>query len=290
MASLAQGGKGVRPEDKSTSNSESTEKEEEEAKKSSSGSTVTPNQSGIESDNENQATQPPGKIVAHTPSTVTKGGDADEKSFLGSKLDEIADEIENPYLNEVQEEEKGDAIAAQNLFEDFDNTPRRSARVVQQKSHKKPAPEENTTQQAAKLDLQTRDTTKNLPEEALVAASAAPKKKAAVQQKPNAAAKAAPMADEATPAPAQLVQQMSPKSQRQNLKNRQQSGPFDRETFPKTCQKNQWRQRMQQQQKQLKQMKPQIEHMLQDGQHLIQLIMLNSPRVLLITPSYKLAL
>ena len=95
--------------------------------------------------------------------------------------------------------------------EAFENTPRSSVRVVQRKPHKKPAPEENATQQAAKRNVPARDTTENLPEEALAAATAAPKKKAAVQRKPNAAAKAAPMADEATPAPAQLVQQNVPK-------------------------------------------------------------------------------
>ena len=143
-------------------------------------------------------------------STVTKGDDDDEKTILGSEVDGFEDEIEDPYADEVQEEEKGDAIAARNLAESFENTLGRPARVFQQKSHKKPAPEENATNPAAKRNVQTHGTTENLPEEALVAASAVPKKKAAVQQKPNAAAKAAPMADEATPAPAQLVQQNVP--------------------------------------------------------------------------------
>ena len=71
--------------------------------------------------------------------------------------------------------------------------------------------EENATHQAEKLNLQTRDTTKNLLEEALVAATAAPKKKAAVQRKPTAADKAAHLENEATPASAQLVQQNIPK-------------------------------------------------------------------------------
>ena len=81
MASLAHGGKGLRQEEQSDSNCKSTKEEEEQDTKSSLGITVTPNQSGIKLENENQPTQPPGEIVAHTPSTVTKGGDADEKSI-----------------------------------------------------------------------------------------------------------------------------------------------------------------------------------------------------------------
>ena len=113
----------MRPEDESTSESESTEEEEnEDKKKSSSGSTVTSDQTGIESDNENQPTQPPGEIVAHTPSTVSKGGHDGEKSILRSDLDKISEEIKDPYRHKVPEQEQADTMMAWNLAQKFENT------------------------------------------------------------------------------------------------------------------------------------------------------------------------